>query len=117
MISKYLGKVGNLYSQLSIQHTIDRGRVGYNPDSINLLSEKYMTIDPAFSSSKFAIMVAEYIRSGTKQIRILYAEELDHPSYEQALDHIFRIRKQMGNVQNIGVDASNPELIVSLKKR
>ena len=45
---KYLGKVGNLYSQLSIQNAIDRGS-SYNPDSINLLSEKYMTIDPAFS--------------------------------------------------------------------
>lgn len=112
---KYLGKVGNLYSQLSIQNAIERGRVGYDPDSINMLSEKYMTIDPAFSSNKFAIMVAEWNRS-QKQIRILYSEELDHPSYEEALDHVFRIRKQMGNVLNIGVDASNPELIVSLKK-
>jgi hypothetical protein len=111
---KYLGKVGNLYSQVSIQNAIERGKQ-YNPDSINELSEKYMTIDPAFSSSKFAIMVAEWNRS-QKQIRILYAEELDHPSYEEAIDHIFRIRKQMGNVVNIGVDGSQPELIISLKK-
>jgi len=110
----YAGRPGNLYSQLSIQNAIDRG-TSYNPDSINLLSEKYMTIDPAFSSSKFAIMVAEWNRS-VKQIRILYAAELDHPSYEEALDHVFRIRKEMGNIQNIGVDASQPELIVSLKK-
>ena len=112
---KYLGKVGNLYSQLSIQNAIERGRVGYDPDSINQLSEKYMTIDPAFSSSKFAIMVAEWNRS-EKQIRILYSEELDHPSYEEAVDHVFRVRKEMGNVQNIGVDSSKPELIVTLKK-
>jgi hypothetical protein len=39
-----------------------------------------MTIDLAYSSSKFAILVGEYIRSGTKQIRILYSKELDHPS-------------------------------------
>jgi hypothetical protein len=109
---KYLGKIGNLFSQLSIQNAIERG---YNPDSINQLSEKYMCIDPAFSSSKFAILVAEWNRS-EKQIRILYAEELDHPSYEEAIDHIFRLRKEMGNVVNIGVDASQPELIISLKK-
>ena len=64
-----------------------------------------MCLDPAFSSSKFAIMVAEWNRS-EKQVRILYSEELDHPSYEEAIDQVFRIRKEMGNVQNIGVDAS-----------
>ena len=52
-----------------------------------------------------------------KQIRILYAEELDHPTYENAVDTIFRLTKQMGNIKNIGVDGSNPELIVSLKKK
>jgi late competence protein required for DNA uptake (superfamily II DNA/RNA helicase) len=34
---KYLGKVGNLYSQLSIQNAIERGK-NYDPDSINQLS-------------------------------------------------------------------------------
>jgi hypothetical protein len=112
---KYLGRVGNLYSQLSISNAIEAGKQ-YDPDSINELSEKYMAIDPAFSSSKFAIMVAEWNRS-IKQIRILYAEELDHPSYEEAIDHIFRLTKLFGNIKNIGVDGSNPELIVSLKKK
>ena len=112
---KYLGKIGNLYSILSIQNAIERGK-NYDPDSINQLSEKYMCIDPAFSSSKFAILVAEWIRS-ERMINIVYAEELDHPSYEFAIDTIFKIIKQVGNIKNIGVDASNPELIVSLKKK
>ncbi len=42
---------------------------------------------------------------------------MDHPSYEEAVDHIFRLIKQLGNIKNIGVDGSNPELIVSLKKK
>ena len=67
---KYLGKVGNLYSQLSIQNAIERGK-NYDPDSINQLSEKYMSIDPAFSSSKFAILVAEWFRS-ERTNKILY---------------------------------------------
>ena len=112
---KYLGKVGNLYSQLSIQNAIERGK-NYDPDSINQLSEKYMCIDPAFSSSKFAILVAEWLKS-ERMINIVYAEELDHPSYEEAVDHIFMLTKQLGNIKNIGVDGSNPELIVSLKKK
>ena len=113
---KYLGKVGNLYSQLSIQNAIERGK-NYDPDSINQLSEKYMTIDPAFSSSKFAILVAEWFRSEKHNKDIVYAEELDHPSYEETIDHVFRLTKQLGNIKNIGVDGSNPELIISLKKK
>jgi hypothetical protein len=50
-------------------------------------------------------------------INIVFAEELDKPSYEQAVDTIFRISKQLGNIKNIGVDAFNPELIVSLKNK
>ena len=75
-----------------------------------------MCIDPAFSSSKFAILVAEWLRS-ERMINIVYAEELDNPSYEEAIDHVFRLIKQLGNIKNIGVDGSNPELIVSLKKK
>ena len=44
-------------------------------------------------------------------------KSLDHPTYEEAIDHIFRLTKQLGNIKNIGVDGSNPELIVSLKKK
>ena len=29
----------------------------------------------------------------------------------------FRLTKQLGNIKNIGVDGSNPELIISLKKK
>ena len=47
---------------------------------------------------------------------IIYAEELDKPWYEEAVDHIFKLTKTFGNIRNIGVDASNPNLIVSSKK-
>ena len=43
-----------------------KGVNNYDPDSINQLSEKYMTIDPAFSSSKFAILVGEWFKSENK---------------------------------------------------
>ncbi len=75
-----------------------------------------MCIDPAFSSSKFAIMVAEFLKS-ERMINIIYAEELDKPNYEEVVDLIFRLFKQLGNIKNIGVDGLNPELIVSLKKK
>jgi hypothetical protein len=75
-----------------------------------------MVIDPAFSSSKFAILVGEWLRKD-RMINIVFAEELDKPSYEQAIDTIWRLTKQLGNIVNIGVDASNPELILSLKNK
>ena len=75
-----------------------------------------MCIDPAFSSSKFAILVAEWLRN-ERMINVVYAEELEKPDYETVLNHIFRLTKQLGNIKNIGVDGSNPELIVSLKKK
>jgi hypothetical protein len=50
-------------------------------------------------------------------INVIYAEELDKPNYEEVIDHIFRLTKQMGNVRNLAVDGSNPELIVSLKRK
>ena len=75
-----------------------------------------MCIDPAFSSSKFAILVAEWLKS-ERMINIIYAEELDKPNYEEVIDHIFRLIKQLGNIKNIAVDGSNPELIVSLKTK
>ena len=109
---KYLGKVGNLYSQLSIQNAIERSRQFSN--TINPNTDKYMCIDPAFSSSKFAILVGEWLRK-ERMINIVYAEELDKPSYENAVDHIFRLTKQLGNIKNIGVDASNPELSIIKK--
>src|SRR5574339_571355 len=50
---KYLGKIGNLYSQLSIEQAVERGRNNYDPENVNLFSIKFMTIDEGYSSSKF----------------------------------------------------------------
>jgi hypothetical protein len=75
-------------------------------------------IDPVWASagSKFAILIGEWLRSD-RMINIVYSEELNRPSYEEAIDHVFKLTKLLGNIKNIGVDASQPELIVSLKKK
>jgi hypothetical protein len=115
---QYLGHVGNIYSQNSIDLCIEKSK-NYDPDSINQIpySDLYITIDPAFSSSRFGILIATWIKA-KKIINILYAEELDHPSYQEAIDHIFRIAKQIGGeIKNIGVDSSSPEIVVSLKQK
>lgn len=110
---QYAGLVGNLFSQGSI----DRITTQYNPLEFRRHTEKYITVDQGFSTSKFAILIAEYDPRINK-VRILLAEENDMPTYEQMIDRILRYRIQFGNVMNIGVDAtSRIEFAMSLKQR
>ena len=113
---KYLGKIGNWYSQHSIDKAVLLGEQ-YNPEQYHLTTPKFMTINTGFSTSRFAILAGEWNQQHGKQLRILESLELDRPLYEESIDKIFEIRKKMGNVLNIGVDSSNPELITSLKKK
>lgn len=79
-----------------------------------------MLIDPAYGSSNFAVLVCQFVRNkenNRKQIQILYADQLERPTYEESIDHIFRLRKKYGNIQNIGIDSSTPELVSSIKKK
>ena len=111
----YAGHPGNLYSQLSIQNAIDRSR-NHSIDPINQLTDKYICIDPGFSSSKTAILVAEWLRS-EKIINIVHSEILEKPNYETLVDHVFRLTKTLGNVKNIAIDSSAPDFIGSIKRK
>jgi hypothetical protein len=111
----YAGHPGNLYSQNSINQSIDKSK-DYSIDPINKLSPKYITIDIGFSSSKTAVLAAEWLRS-EKIINIVHAEMLDKPNYETLVDHVFRLTKILGNIQNIGIDASAPDFIGSVKRK
>jgi len=104
---------GNLFSQAAIDKTI----IEYDLTSFNPYSEKYITVDPGYTSSKFAILVTEFLPR-EKKIRILEAEEIPMPTYEEMLNRILVYRKRFGNVLNIGVDAtSRMEFCLSLKQR
>jgi hypothetical protein len=111
----YAGMPSNWYSQQSIDFAVEAGKQ-YDPDQFRIQSPKFMAIDTGFSSSKFSILIGEW-NSEFRQLRILCSELLDHPLYEDTISKIFQLRKHYGNVLNIGIDASNPELIASLKKK
>jgi hypothetical protein len=101
---------GNLFAQSAI----DKAIVDYDM-TVNPITEKYIAVDLGFVSSKFAIVVVEFTKG---KIRVLKAEEIEMPTYNQMLDRIMRYRKEYGNVQNIGVDAtSRMEFALSLKER
>jgi hypothetical protein len=111
----YAGMPSNWYSQRSIDFAVELGKQ-YDPNTFRLTSPKFMAIDSGFASSKFAVVLGEWNRE-YRQLRILATELMDHPLYEDAISKIFQLIKIYGNVLNIGVDASNPELIASLKKK
>jgi len=112
--SEFIAVSGNLFSQAAIDKCLQ-------PTFYPLLrknTEKYMAVDLGYISSKFAIIIAEW-EPQLHKIRILKAEEITTPTYEQMLEKILRYYQQdYRNIMNIAVDAtSRQEFAMSLKAR
>ncbi|HEY9386646.1 MAG TPA: hypothetical protein VIP70_06375 [Nitrososphaeraceae archaeon] len=101
---KYLGLIGNAFSQQSIDNSIS---ADYNPDRINPNAKKSIGIDPGFGSSKFAIVVTQYVDG---KIQIIYADEFDRPNFASMINTIWQLKQKCGYISNIYVDAANPEI-------
>jgi cellobiose-specific phosphotransferase system component IIB len=114
--AEFIEGIGNIFSIEAIDRAVELGKQYNIVEEINPNSEKYMCLDPGYSSSKFAILIAEWNRND-KKIIILYANEFDKLNYEEAIDIVFRLIKQYGRVVNVGIDMSSLELIMSLKKK
>jgi len=109
--SQFISVSGNLFSQALIDKII-QPLTNVRPNT-----EKYCAVDLGYSSSRFAIVLGEW-EPKLKKIRILLAEEIQSPQYEQMIERILRYRKEYGNVQNIAVDStSRMEFAMSLKTR
>jgi hypothetical protein len=112
--SSFLETEGNLFSIESINKAIEKGKL-FNPDEFRPTSEKYISCDLGFSTSKFAILVAEWNREH-RMLRILHSEEHQSPLFENAIDRILELRKEYGNVLNIAIDStSRQEFCMALK--
>lgn len=112
--SQFIEASGNLFSLASIDKAIELGKQ-HNPEEFRQYSEKYIAIDQGYSSSKFVILVGEWNRE-LRQLRILHGEEMQSPLFENAQDKVLQLRKEYGNVLNIGFDAtSRNEFGMSLK--
>jgi hypothetical protein len=113
--AEFIEGTGNIFNIEAINRAIELGKQ-YNPEEFDPISDKYMCLDPGYSSSKFAILIAEWNRRDRK-IVILYANEFDKLNYDEAIDLVFRLIKQYGRVVNVGIDMSSLELVMSLKKK
>jgi hypothetical protein len=107
---QYLGLIGNVFSQLSIENAI---KTEYNPDNINPNAKKSIGIDPGFGSSKFAIVITQYVDG---KIQVIHAEEYDRPNFAAMINTIWQLKQKCGHISNIYVDAANPEVWESLKR-
>lgn len=107
---QYLGLIGNVFSQLSIENAT---KIRYNPDVINPNVKKSIGIDPGFGSSKFAIVITQYVDG---KIQVIHAEEYDRPNFTVMIDTIWQLKQKCGHITNIYVDAANPEVWESLKR-
>ena len=110
---KYLGKIGNLLSQLKIQTAIDTGErlkdIPVNPYCIHSLG-----VDPAFGSSAFGLVLTEHLQEDDK-IRVLYAEQFENnPDPNDTVNRIFERDRKYHNLC-IFVDAAARGFITSLK--
>ena len=107
---QYLGLIGNVFSTLAIENC---QKIQYNPENINPNAKKSWGIDPGFGSSKFAIVITQYVDG---KIQVIHAEEYDRPNFAEMIDTIWKLKAKCGYISNIYVDAANPEVWESLKR-
>jgi hypothetical protein len=107
---QYLGLVGNVFSSLSIENC---QKIHYNPSQINPNAKKSIGIDPGFGSSRFAIVITQYVNG---KIQVIHAEEYDRPNFSEMISKVWQLKQLCGYISNIYVDAANPEVWESLKK-
>jgi hypothetical protein len=107
---QYLGLIGNVFSQLSIDNATN---LSYNPDNINPNAKKSIGVDAGFGSSNFAIVVTQYVDG---KIQVIFAEEYERPNFAAMINRIWEIKQKCGYISNIYTDAANPEIWESLKR-
>jgi hypothetical protein len=105
-----LGLTGNVFSQTSIENAT---KIQYNPSQINQNAKKSFGVDAGFGSSKFAIVVTQFVDG---KIQVIFAEEYERPNFAAMINRIWEIKQQCGYISNIYTDAANPEIWESLKR-
>jgi hypothetical protein len=89
---QYLGLIGNVFSQLSIDNAT---KIQYNPSNINPNAKKSFGVDAGFGSSNFAIVVTQYVDG---KIQVIFAEEYERPNFQAMINRIWKIKQQCGYI-------------------
>jgi hypothetical protein len=107
---QYLGLVGNVFSQSSIENV---QKILYNPQNIHQNVKKSIGIDPSYGTSNFAIVATQYVAG---KIQVIEASEYQRPNFTDMIGKIWQLKQRYGHVSNIYVDAANPEVWQALKR-
>jgi hypothetical protein len=108
---QYLGQEGNVFHHTIIQRAMEAGKT-YDPDEIVPSARKALGIDPAFGSSKFAFVLTQLANG---RIEVLYADEFERPDFAAMISHALKLMTHF-SAHKIYVDASNPAIIMTLKR-
>jgi hypothetical protein len=87
----------------------------YNPDEINIHSPKYMGADPGFVTSKFGVVLNEYVPDDMV-LRVVFADHFTKKHSGYMIDKMLELRRDFRNVKNIMIDASQAEFIIDFKR-
>lgn len=109
---QYLGLVGNVFSQQSIELC---QKHEYNPDVWKQNVKSTIGLDPAFGSSSFGIVATQLY---DQKIHVVFAQEYDrdHSYFPDMISKVWELKNKLGYVSNIYVDAANPVVWQALKK-
>jgi hypothetical protein len=107
---QYLGLVGNVFSQSSIENC---QKIEYNPRNIRQQVKKSIGIDPSYGSSNFAICATQLVDG---KIQVIEASEYQRPNFTDMIEKIWQLKQRYGYVSNLYVDAANPEVWQALKR-
>ena len=94
---QYLGLVGNVFSQSSIENC---QKIEYNPENIHQNVKKSIGIDPSYGSSNFAIVATQLVDG---KIQVIEASEYQRPNSTDMIEKIWRLKRRYGYVSNIYV--------------
>lgn len=116
---KYLGEVGNVFSQLKIKRAFELGRMYDTPPigefKINPHAFHSIGIDPGFGSSRTAVTVTEWIKEA-QILRVVYHDEFDRANPSSIADLVFSFNRVYGNCWYY-VDGANRGFVSELKSR
>jgi hypothetical protein len=111
-ILKFLGKIGNVFSQLQIDRVVQQGE-RFKDLPVNQYCLHTLGIDPGFGSSKTALVLTEHLKE-SNILRVIYAEEFERSNPQEIADLCFDFHRIYMNTWYI-VDGSNRGFITELK--
>jgi hypothetical protein len=109
--AEFLASINTVFDLQAIEYTEKLGLemgIDYNAEQFSTTS---LGIDPAWGSSKFALVV---VQRWNDKARLLYAQTFERPNFDQMLDVTYRLMNKY-RIDKAYVDASSSGFISSLK--